>query len=283
MGLFALMYVLPNVDNIGGFLLVFGAGCAVAAWVNVGTPRVSYGGYQIGLAFWKPTLQGFGMAMSTQVIRDRLIGIAFGLIVYGLVEHYLWPERATDALRVRLSDVLRLLDAWRRRISLNVAEVQALIESSKFEPRDLDIGALERKTADAQIVLVLILTLARHRRDPGLSEEIRARARETTAPWRRFWRRWPRAWPGSPDRRHPMSTTRSRLCRPAGDARERERHGRRTRAPLSISCRHHQAALGGAPRTGTSVLKPIGRGRAPSISRVRIAPFPFRSRRSLQV
>jgi hypothetical protein len=98
---------------------------------------------------------------------------------------------------VRLSDVLRLLadlarvgtgdekevtaaevDAWRRRISLNVAEVQALIESSKFEPRDLDIGALERKTADAQIVLVLLLTLARHRRDPGLSEEIRARARE---------------------------------------------------------------------------------------------------------
>ena len=112
------------------------------------------------------------------------------------MEHYLWPERATDALRVRLSEALRLLadlarsgigggkevttaevDAWRQRIALKVAEIQALIESSKFEPHDLDIGALEGKTADAQIVLVL-LTLARHQRDPGLSEEIRARARE---------------------------------------------------------------------------------------------------------
>ena len=197
MGLLALIYVLPNVDNTGGFLLVFGTGCAVAAWVNVGTPRISYGGYQVGLAFWKATLQGFGMAMSAQVIRDRLIGIAFGLIVYGLVEHYLWPERATDALRVRLSEALRLLadlarsgigggkevtttevDAWRRRIALKVAEIQALIESSKFEPHDLDIAALERKTADAQIVLVLLLTLARHQRDPGLSEAMRARTRE---------------------------------------------------------------------------------------------------------
>ncbi len=197
MGLVALMYVLPNVDNIGGFLLVFGAGCAVTAWANAGSPRISYGGYQVGLAFWKATLQGFGMAVSAQVIRDRLIGIAFGLIVFGLVEHYLWPERARDALRARLSEALRLLadlartrtsegrpltaadvDSWRRRISLKVAEVQALIESTKFEADPSDIDALQRKTADAQIVFVLLLSLARHRRDPALSGAAQARALE---------------------------------------------------------------------------------------------------------
>src|SRR5262249_32448379 len=102
-GLVSLVYVLPRIDNIGGFLLVFGAGCAVAAWLNAGSPRISYGGYQVGLAFWKATLQGFGIAMSAQVIRDRLVGVAFGLIVYGLVEHYVWPERAESALRARLS------------------------------------------------------------------------------------------------------------------------------------------------------------------------------------
>jgi len=32
---------------------------AVVAWVNFGTPRISYGGYQIGLAFYKAVLQGF--------------------------------------------------------------------------------------------------------------------------------------------------------------------------------------------------------------------------------
>ena len=197
LGLFALMYVLPSVDNIGGFLLVFGAGCSVAAWMNVGSPRISYAGYQAGLAFWKATLQGFGTALSAEVLRDRLIGVAFGLIVYGLVEHSLWPERAMDALRARLAEALRLLadlaqagtregrgvmaadaDAWRRRISQKLAEVQGLIESSKFEPHDLDLGALEKKTAEAQIVFVLLLTLARHRRDPGLAEVTRARALE---------------------------------------------------------------------------------------------------------
>jgi multidrug resistance protein MdtO len=43
MGLFALVYAFPNVDGIGGFWLVFAAGTAVAAWINFGTPRVSYG------------------------------------------------------------------------------------------------------------------------------------------------------------------------------------------------------------------------------------------------
>ena len=195
MGLVTLMHALPNVDDIGGFLLVFGAGCAAAAWMNVGSPRISYGGYQVGLAFWKATLQGFGVAMSAQVIRDRLIGIAFGLIVFGLVEHYLWPERARDALRARLSETLRLLadlaraatgggqavaavDAWRGRIAMKVAEVQALIESTKFERHEPDIAALERKTTDAQIVLVLLLTLARRRRDSGLPDVIPVQARE---------------------------------------------------------------------------------------------------------
>jgi multidrug resistance protein MdtO len=197
MALVALVYILPNVDGIGGFLMVFGAGCAIAAWAHAGSPRIAYGGYQVGLAFWKATLQGFAVALSAQVLRDRLIGIAFGLIVFGLVEHYLWPERARDSLRVRLAEALHLLadlaragtgvgtavtaadvDSWRRRISLKLAEVQELIESSKFEPHDLDVGALEQKTADAQIVFVLLLSLARHRREPALSGALPAAALE---------------------------------------------------------------------------------------------------------
>ena len=54
--------------------LVFGAGTAVAAWASFGRPRISYGGYQTGLAFYKAILQGFGAAVTATVIRDRLIG-----------------------------------------------------------------------------------------------------------------------------------------------------------------------------------------------------------------
>ena len=109
MGLIALVYLFPNVETIGGFWLVFGAGTAVAAWVNFGTPRISYGGYQIGLAFYKAVLQDFGPALSATVVRDRLIGVFFGLIVFGIVEHLLWPVRARDALRARLAEMLHLL------------------------------------------------------------------------------------------------------------------------------------------------------------------------------
>ncbi|HEY8148640.1 MAG TPA: FUSC family protein [Vicinamibacteria bacterium] len=203
LALVALVYVLPNVDDIGGFLLVFGAACAVAAWAHAGTPRIAYGGYQVGLAFWKATLQGFGVAMSAQVLRDRLIGIAFGLIVFGLVEHYLWPERAADALRARLSEALRLLadlaragthdgkqvtaaevDSWRRRISMKLADVQELIESSKFEPGVRGLDALQKATGEAQIVSLLLLSAARHPGTPavdsGLAETLEAEAARLT-------------------------------------------------------------------------------------------------------
>src|SRR2546427_13050928 len=44
MGLFALVYAFPNIEGLGGFWLVFATGTAVAAWINFGSPRISYGG-----------------------------------------------------------------------------------------------------------------------------------------------------------------------------------------------------------------------------------------------
>ena len=99
-------------------------------------------------------------ALSATVVRDRLIGVFFGLIVFGIVEHVLWPVPRADALRARLAEVMHLLadlartgtkqryadgdwhsdvDSWRRRISQKVEDVQGLIESSKFESGDLDL------------------------------------------------------------------------------------------------------------------------------------------------
>jgi multidrug resistance protein MdtO len=198
MGLIALVYMLPNVETIGGFWLVFGAGTAVAAWVNFGTPRISYGGYQVGLAFFKAVLQGFGPALSATVVRDRLIGVFFGLLVFGAVEHLLWPVRAQDALRARLTEVLRLLaelarsgtsdkppaviadevDSWRRRISQKMEDMQSLIESSKFESGDLQVDAIQKCTGDGQLIFVLLLSLARHSRDIAQSKVVMTAAVE---------------------------------------------------------------------------------------------------------
>jgi multidrug resistance protein MdtO len=179
MGLLALVFAFPNVDGIGGFWLVFGAGTAVAAWVNFGSPRVAYGGYQTGLAFYKAVFQSFGPAVSATVVRDRLIGIAFGLIVFGFMEHVLWPVRAADRMRERLVDMLRSLaglalasagpeglrsgdvDARRRLISQQVTDLQGFIESSKFEPGATSAEVIQQLTGDAQAVFLILLAVAR--------------------------------------------------------------------------------------------------------------------------
>ena len=125
-------------------------------------------------------MQGFGPAVSATVLRDRLIGVALGLIVFGLLEHVLWPVRAADRTRERLADVFRSLsglalacakpgglrssevDAQRRLISQQVADVQGFIESSKFEPDAAGAVATQRLTGDAQTVFLLLLAIARH-------------------------------------------------------------------------------------------------------------------------
>ena len=186
-GIFALMYLLPHVDTLGGFWVVFAAGTAGAAWVNFGSPRVSYGGYQVGLAFYKVILQGWGQVTELTVARDRLIGVAFGLVVFGLLEHFLWPVRASDRRQQRFADVLRSLaalarlaarertdagrdrelDDMRRRIAQGLAETQSLIEESKFELRAGELEAFQRRVGDAQIIFLVLLSLAYQRRVPG--------------------------------------------------------------------------------------------------------------------
>src|SRR5678815_2812095 len=114
---------------------------------------------------------------SATVVRDRLIGVAFGLVVFGIVEHLLWPVRAADRMHARLADVLRSLasfarlasrppddlDARRQLIAQQVTDVQGFIESSKFEPRTgaADAESVQRLIADAQTVFLLLLAIAR--------------------------------------------------------------------------------------------------------------------------
>jgi len=186
MGIFALMYILPHVETLGGFWMVFAAGTAVAAWVNFGSPRVSYGGYQVGLAFYKIVLQGWGPVTELTVARDRMVGIAFGLLVFGLLEHVLWPVKADERRQQRFADVLRSLaelarlgardridtgpdrelDDLRHRIAQGLAETQRLVEESKFELTG-GLEAARQRLGDAQLIFLVLLSIAYQRRTYG--------------------------------------------------------------------------------------------------------------------
>jgi len=199
MGILALMYILSHVETLGGFWAVFVTGTALAAWVNFGSPRVSYGGYQVGLAFYKVILQGWGPVTTLTVARDRLVGIAFGLVVFGILEHYLWPVRASDRRRERFADVLRSLaglarlgarertgggrdlelDDMRRAIAHGLDETQRLLDESKFELQAGDFEAFQRSVGDTQIVFLLLLSLAYQRRaSAALLADLPAAARD---------------------------------------------------------------------------------------------------------
>ena len=226
MGLLALVYAFPHVEGLGGFWLVFALGTAVAAWINFGSPRISYGGYQTGLAFYKATLQSVGPPMSATVVRDRLIGVAFGLIVFGIVEHLLWPVRAAERMHARLADVLRSLaelarvastptadvDARRQLIAQQVADVQGFIESSKFEAGGgaEDAQEVERLTADAQAVFVVLLAIARDaaRQPTGDRTPCGQRRSASMTMWRWFSRRSRPALDGATERRRARSVAR---------------------------------------------------------------------------
>ena len=54
-----------------------------------------------------------------------------------------------------------------------VIPVSGLIESSKFESGDLDLDEIQKRTADGQLVFVLLLSLARQSRDIAQSNVVR--------------------------------------------------------------------------------------------------------------
>src|SRR5258708_7335293 len=154
LGLVALIYSFPHMDSLGGFWFPFGAVTALAAYVHFGGPSISYCGFQIGLAFFKCSLQSYGTYAELRVVRDRFVGIALGLIVFGVINSRLWPVSALETMRAKLADILRVLarlaslpddnknptprlaEPYTLRLQAykDFATVAELQEGSKFEP-----------------------------------------------------------------------------------------------------------------------------------------------------
>ncbi len=84
-GIGSQVFILPSVDSIVGFTLLFAIVSAAAAWVATSSPRLSYFGRQMALAYYLTMFQGWGITASLATSRDRLMGILLGLLVMWLV------------------------------------------------------------------------------------------------------------------------------------------------------------------------------------------------------
>ncbi len=71
-GMGAQVFVLPYLDSITGFTLLFMFVTAISSWIATSSPRLSYLGVQLALAFYLINLQEFTIQTSLAIARDRV-------------------------------------------------------------------------------------------------------------------------------------------------------------------------------------------------------------------
>jgi multidrug resistance protein MdtO len=101
--------VLPYLDSITGFTVLCAIVTAISAWIATATPRLSYLGVQLALAFYLINLQEFAPQYSLSIARDRVFGVLLGLICMWLVFDRLWMRDALEEMQSAFARNLRLL------------------------------------------------------------------------------------------------------------------------------------------------------------------------------
>ncbi len=165
-GLGAQIFVLPYIDSIGGFTVLFAAVTAVAGWIATSSSRLSYAGVQIAFAFYLIQFSDFSFQTDLTIARDRALGVLLGITMMWLVFERLFPRSAADEM-VRIFVVnLRLLADFssssphadrpedilkvrrqREEIYRHFGEVNAQSDAVPFEtgpPRARDLVARDR-------------------------------------------------------------------------------------------------------------------------------------------
>jgi multidrug resistance protein MdtO len=97
-GMGAQIFVLPYIDSIGGFTVLFATVTAIAAWIGTASSRLSYAGVQIALAFYLVHLSEFSIQTSLSLARDRSIGVLLGISMMWLVFERFFPRKASDEM-----------------------------------------------------------------------------------------------------------------------------------------------------------------------------------------
>jgi multidrug resistance protein MdtO len=117
-GIGAQILILPYLDSIVGFTVLFVAVSTVGAWFATSSPRLAYFGIQIIVAFYLINLQEFKEQISLGVARDRVVGILLGLFIMWVVFDKLWPTlAAVEVKRAFISNLRALADFVRQPVA----------------------------------------------------------------------------------------------------------------------------------------------------------------------
>ena len=99
LGIASILVLMPAMTDLGDLLLSLGAVTLLAGWIACGSERISYAGWQIGLAYYLTMLQGYGPTLDMQTARDRVIGVVLGNLIVLVVFTTVWPVGVGKAAR----------------------------------------------------------------------------------------------------------------------------------------------------------------------------------------
>jgi multidrug resistance protein MdtO len=206
-GMGSQIFILPHLDSIAGFTVLFVIVTVFASWFMTSSPRLSFFGMQLALAFYFINLQEFAAQTSLSIARDRVFGILLGLFMMWLAFDQLWGAPAAVEMRRAFISNLRLLAQLARqpqiagdktRATLRIASLRATISTTfdkvrsvgdavifEFGPsREQDL-ALRRRIKDWQsqlraLYLMLNASVRPRLQPPGFEfpESVRLAQRE---------------------------------------------------------------------------------------------------------
>jgi multidrug resistance protein MdtO len=111
-GLSAEALVLPKIDTLPEFMLLFASVVSIGAWVATSGPRIAFGGFQIVFAYSLVNLNKFTINTSLVPARDVILGIILAVVAMWLIFDHLWAKSSTVSVRslllASLKDVARL-------------------------------------------------------------------------------------------------------------------------------------------------------------------------------
>jgi multidrug resistance protein MdtO len=124
----AQIFILPYLDSIFGFTVLYIVVIGISTWLSTSSPRLSYFGNQLAVAYCLIHLQEFHLQTSLAVARDRVVGILLGLFVMWLFYDTFWSAAAGSEMRKTFVSALRMLaDLARGPVS---GDLRASIEHS---------------------------------------------------------------------------------------------------------------------------------------------------------
>jgi len=200
------LLVLPQLDSIAGFTVLFVVIMVGAAWVATSGPRLSYVGLQVALVFCIINLEEFKIQTALAPPRDRIAGVLLALIMMWLVFDQLWGAPAMVQMRRTFIATLKLLAQFadeplskdlrvaidrsysiRESINKNFEQTRALADGVLFEfgpSREQDLlwrNQIVRWQPQVRILFLTRIALWKYRAQlPGfeLPEEIQTAQRE---------------------------------------------------------------------------------------------------------